>query len=499
MREFRLLLHWHPQGSYLARSIFHAFKFAKKAERIHVGIVVGSNFMAQTNQDSISYIRELTKRNRNDKIVSFELITIDYALWNFSLYSSKKDRSSRTRYKGRYKELFDNSVRDSLGRGLEVCFNNKEYMTSNEISERLERERREYATELVENYRQIISAFHPDITAISHGTYDHYVAVYIAAGEESVPVLVVNGGCNMAYICETQNKVITDPCIANAFSDIVRLYREREDVIKTVLPSTLKKLITKASNRYLPNSSSGIIARSKIFNKGSHTSKPLAMLPVFAELNHHNCLEELEFKSRYEWLEWCFQMSHKSKKQLILYAHPQTNAYGQNSLTNQLVNNAANKYPTEYKLLTRLNDLEAEGLKDALVPITMASSVSLELNMLGKISCVSNYSTSSPLDCNVKFTNNDRFNDLENRFMIQKDIELSQNISEAANQALKFNSYNKFGSQDYHIRKAFEKLIWFGKYSDGSVDKFINLLEVYIEKMEVIELPTERFVQLIPY
>ncbi len=499
MRELRLLLHWHPQGSYLARSIFHSFKFAKKAERIRVGIVVGSNFMAQTNQESIAYVKELTKRDTNNKLVSFELIVIDYPLWNFSLYASKKEEENTKMYNGKYKKLFANSVKDSLGRGLEVCFNNKDYMTSNEVSEKLEKERMGYATMLIEKYRQIIKDFNPDIAAISHGTYDHYVAVYIAAGEESVPVLVVNGGCNMAYVCESQNKVITDPCIANAFSDIVKLYKEEKNIMETVLPPDLKRLITKASNRYLPNSSSGIIAKSKVFEKGTHTSKPLAMLPVFAELNHHNCLQELEFKSRYEWLEWCFKMAHESNKQLLLYAHPQTNAYGQNSLTNELVNNAAIKYPAEFKLLAKLGDLEYESLKDALVPITMASSVSLEMNMLGKVSCVSNYSTSSPLKCNVQFRKNDCFKDLEGRFMLQKDIELDHHISDAANQALKFNSYNKFGSQDYHIRKAFEKLIWFGTYSKGSVDNFISLLEEYIYQMKVIELPSERFVQLIPY
>ena len=59
MKEFRLLLHWHPQGSYLARSIFHAFKYARKAEKIHVGLVVGSNFLAQTNTSLLGQILRL--------------------------------------------------------------------------------------------------------------------------------------------------------------------------------------------------------------------------------------------------------------------------------------------------------------------------------------------------------------------------------------------------------------------------------------------------------
>ena len=50
--------------------------------------------------------------------------------------------------------------------------------------------------------------------------------------------------------------------------------------------------------------------------------------------------------------------------------------------------------------------------------------------------------------------------------MQEKDIVLDKKIRNAANQALKFNSYNKFGSQDFYIRKAFEKLIWFGNYSN---------------------------------
>ena len=226
---------------------------------------------------------------------------------------------------------------------------------------------------------------------------------------------------------------------------------------------------------------------------------PLAILPVFAELNHHNCLQELEFQSRYEWLEWCFKVSYESNKHLFLYAHPQTSAYGQNTLTNELVQSAAKMYPAEYTLLEKLESLVYVSSKHALIPITMSISVSLEMNMQGKVSCVSNYSTSSPLNCNVQFKKTDKYYDLEERFMRQKDYNLSHQICNAANQALKFNSYNKFGSQDFHIRKAFEKLIWFGNYSVGSVDKFTDLLEQYIKNMEVIELPSDRFLQLIPY
>ena len=231
MREYRLLLHWHPQGSYLARSIFHAFKYAKKAERIHVGIVVGSNFMAQTNHNAINYVRELAKQNSKNRCVTFELIAVDCTLWNFSQYNSRKDGLQTNIYKGRFKDLFKNSAKDSLGRGLEICFNNRQYMTSYEIKEGLEKQRMEYTTNLINCYKDIIREFNPDMAAISHGTYDHYIAVYIASREESVPVLIVNGGCNMAYICDINHKVITDPCIANAFSDIVRLYKENNDII----------------------------------------------------------------------------------------------------------------------------------------------------------------------------------------------------------------------------------------------------------------------------
>ena len=165
---------------------------------------------------------------------------------------------------------------------------------------------------------------------------------------------------------------------------IVKMYNRDDCLIEEILPSDIVELINKANNQYLPNSSSGIITKSKIFEKGQHKGKPLAMLPVFAELNHHNCLEDVEFKSRYAWLEWCFRKSQESDKELILYAHPQTSAYGQKSLTFDLVQTAYNKFPSKYRLLDRLDDLGYISKEEALIPITMASSVSLEMNMLGK-------------------------------------------------------------------------------------------------------------------
>ena len=164
-----------------------------------------------------------------------------------------------------------------------------------------------YATTLVRTYRELIKKFNPDIAAISHGTYDHYVSVYVAASEESVPVLVVNGGCIWLIYVKNHKKEITDPCIANAFAEIVKMYNKMI-VDRRILPSDIVELINKANNQYLPNSSSGIITKSKIFER-QHKGKPLAMLPVFAELNHHNCLEDVEFKSRYAWLEWCLKVT----------------------------------------------------------------------------------------------------------------------------------------------------------------------------------------------
>ena len=65
--------------------------------------------------------------------------------------------------------------------------------------------------------------------------------------------------------------------------------------------------------------------------------------------------------------------------------------------------------------------------------------------------------------------------------------------------ALKFNDYNKFKSQDYHIRKAFEKLIWFGQYANNAPIKFATLIEDYIKNLDVIEIETSNFLQLVPY
>ena len=113
-------------------------------------------------------------------------------------------------------------------------------------------------------------------------------------------------------------------------------------------------------------------------------------------------------------------MSYKEKKVLHLYAHPQTGAYGQNSLTNSLIKEAHRRHPAEYKLITDLKTLDTVSKSQALIPITMSSSVSLELNMLGRASCVSNYSTSTPLGYNIEYEKDSLYRDIEQEFMLSK-------------------------------------------------------------------------------
>ena len=61
-------------------------------------------------------------------------------------------------------------------------------------------------------------------------------------------------------------------------------------------------------------------------------------------------------------------------------------------LTTALIKNANNKYPCKYIIIKNLDHLSELSKDLTLIPMIMASSLSLELNKLGKISSVSNYS-----------------------------------------------------------------------------------------------------------
>lgn len=499
MKDYRLLLHWHPQGSYLARCIFHAFKYARKAERIHIGLIVGSNFMAGTNTSSIEFIEQLVRETHTNSIISFELIRLKTSLWNFSLFCSSDTPKTKALDHHKYNVLFLSSIRDSLCRGLEPCYNNEDYMINRQSNLYIEEKRIDYANHLINNYKEIIHAFSPDITAISHGTYDHYISLYIASDTRGIPVMVVNGGCNMAYICRTGLGSITDPCVANAFSEIVYMYTREKNILKNIIPSALRGLISESYNRYLPNSSAGIIASSSIYQNKSGRTNPIIFLPVFAEMNQHNCLKQVAFETRYEWLKWCFMISFNDKRMLHLYTHPQTSAYGQNQLTKNLIKEAHESYPADFCLINELDTLGQISTSENLVPMTMSSSLSLELNMLGKLSCASNYSTSTPLGYNIEYDKTNSYEEIEASFNERKCMKIEENICDAANTALKFNDYNKNRSQDFYIRKAFEKLIWFGNFTNNGPYEFITLLETYIKSLDVIEIETKNFIQLMPY
>ena len=93
----------------------------------------------------------------------------------------------------------------------------------------------------------------------------------------------------------------------------------------------------------------------------------------------------------------------------------------------------------------------------------MASSLSLELNKLGKISSVSNYSTSTPLQSFHRSTKTDCYEKVEAEFLERTlTSKLDSEVMSTAKLSLQFNSYNVKRAQDYFIRKSFDKLFWFG-------------------------------------
>ena len=264
------------------------------------------------------------------------------------------------------------------------------------------------------------------------------------------------------------------------------------------MPSFLRKEITHSPSKYLNNSSSDIVSNSKIYKQKGNKSDPLAILPIFAELNHHNCLKDVEFSSRYEWLEWMFKISYLSNRCLYIYRHPKTKDYNQIELTSALLTNAHSKYPCKYIIIKDLDHLSELSKDLTLIPMTMASSLSLELNKLGKISSVSNYSTSTPLQSFHRSSKTDSYEKIEAEFFEQSLTgTLNSQIMSAAKLSLQFNSYNVKKAQDYFIRKSFDKLFWFGGFNQNSPHLFIKLINSYIAGHDVCIVKTTSFDQLV--
>ncbi len=506
-----VLLHWHPQGAYFGRAIVHSLQYLNvQPNDLRLIVLVGSSFLSHTVESSLHFINLLKDQIEGKGIQSIEIEIIPKFMWSFSnfreveknkkIIEESKILISKMKEKDSIFKLFTNSISDSLSRGLDSSFSNFDYMINQVSARDLESHRELYAATLTNIYINILSKYQPELITTSHGNYDHYITPFIASTLKRIPTLIVNGGCNMAYVHNPNVHQLADPCIANAFKEIVERETSGNISLFSTIPPYLKEEIQAASNTYVKNSSCRSIKNSKIFNEYKKDSTyPLAILPIFAELSNHDCLGRLEFPRKYDWLVDMFRLASEANKKLYIYEHPATKSYGQNDLTKALIQSAGSIYDVEYEVVKGLNMLSEILNRNSLIPFSLGSSIALELYATGGYSVISNTATCSPIsESHFVFKKGMNYFDLEDIFFKNIDVRSKSKVFiSMADFCLRFNSFGKFRSQDFHLRKAFDKLFYFGGFRTDSPKQFLKLFHVYMNSLDFQILETKSFHQFI--
>lgn len=386
----KILQHFHPQGSHIFRTIVETAKIYSQAlSDLELFSIIGSNFLG-THPDYANFIHSLAPPLR-----SSESILIPNYLHSFDSYlaSPVSEVNSLPNYPLDDSELnlLHNSARDSLYRGLSPSVSTiKLYLSqSDDYFTRVYNTRKKYAYALFNYYVQLISETLPDIVTLSHGNYDYYVSLYLAARIHSIPVLLVNGGFNRSWLIRNDGK-ITDH---SSSAEKIRIFKALSSDQTPSLPLRSDLLHYINTHR---NSMEGVEAHrnsscqllsdlylKSLSNRGDIIY--ILMMPILGEVCHQDLFLDTHFKSKHEWIESLFsQLSHYSMPIAIRH-HPEVEFYNEKSLVANYLNVLSEKYNIPIVQL-RTNEEFSQFLRDitstgqSFIPISFGSTISSELS-----------------------------------------------------------------------------------------------------------------------
>jgi hypothetical protein len=237
----RLLHHFHPQGSHIFRAIVESAKFMDATlSTVDLISIVGANFLPNCADES-SFLNLLVPPLRSSRIER-----VPSHLFSFDTYfpiGSQNSTCSSELLNCDETALLDNSVRDSINRGLSRFISTLDFYldSDSEYSRTLFGQRRRYAFCLLDYYLSLIDIVTPDIISISHGNYDYYVTLYLAARLRRIPVLVVQGGFNRSWLIRNS----ADVSDQSPSSEKIRLYKALGNITpkQTTLRDSLQEFI----------------------------------------------------------------------------------------------------------------------------------------------------------------------------------------------------------------------------------------------------------------
>ena len=477
-----ILIHWHPQFSYFARCIIESASYlGTSLNDLKVFALMGPNFLTYTASTSSVFLNSI--RPHLQEICGLELELIDTPEY-FNYPSSSKNFSGDEHCIAEFEtslmsnlkalQLLRASSRDSVSRGLDQQVDTLRSFIDSGYRQDVEKLRYTYSINLGDYYSRILSEVAPDIVCISHGNYDFYVALYLAAFFKSIPTLVSNGGHLCSYVTSTDQ--ITDPGIASSYQSLIEYYVNTPSAIcehrlsdynmnnETILDLERNTCSTILYNQDL---SSGPI-REVV------KSKPLVVLPVFGEVSLHNVLGLNRFTSKCQWLESIISSLSTSDASAV-YFHPHTNFHSQMELTKYIVKYVAEKYSYRGDILTTPEELLKHSKFSRYIPVSMGGTISLELAARNKTSIVSNECTSTPIPgANFIFDGYTSIHKIVEACSHFNTINNTSNeilINSIKQAQLRIKAPSHKNALDFYMRKLFDKFYFFGdsKCNDHSV------------------------------
>lgn len=482
----RLLIHWHPQGSFIARSFIESLSLLgiRQLEGHSLYVLPGPSFMNQTLPDikkrlvgPLSLFPQSNEVTIFDKFYNFQVkgpaITGNAEYLHCDYISSQLhvDRDAAM--------LLSNAISDTLHRG---CLRNyqrfklyrewgKGYWRRSYI------DRLSYVLKLYKSYVSTISSCRPDIVVMSHPNYDIYIALYIAARSLGIPSLVVNGGYHLSYLCLADNKLI-DPSPQSARASLLDAYCCDEKTRLNVVRYLKSRGQEESPNMgHLKESPIEQLQKhyEKLVKRYGHSNELdcqyILFMPILGEVNHHDCLADLVFGSKPSWInETIKQLSDMGISCFYYRHHPLVDSYSERKIVERLIKMYAEEYLVKAVNISGQSDFYnfldqcVESRKVAEV-LALGGNISTELAANGIRPIVANPCFASAGKVKVR-------NQLEIRKMVKLE-EIYTDGGAYADAAIDIRRMVAFTgligkghSYDHSWRKGFDNRYFFGKSNE---------------------------------
>ena len=510
----KILIHAHPQFSYITRAIVEISESANiDSKNIDLFIANGPAFLNHMLPALERYLKTYDPFScliKNTTVVPYP---VNLCPSNFKNYTEEPPilKKLKSKWPNHYQNLI-NSVADSLFRGLSNQFSHELYHTEqfSQENELIYQSRLYYACALLDYYINLINRYSIDATCCSHGYYDFHVAFTIASlicGKKSY---IIAGGNRNSY--EITNKNVTD---FGSEAPFIELAQQIDSI--TYHENILNRFSNNSEGLFDPKrkSRTGQPGLVDIFDTYKPQGKrlhlymhrnvtPLIILPVFSEVNYHyNDLSKNLYKSRHSWFEDTVRRLSLHSENIYIRRHPDSTEYGESAFVSSIIQ----KLSSEGISIVELNKLDELSVQMKLensigkfmLPIMFGNSFALEATQINYPSLVvtacsaTSVANTAILPKSLK----DYQAILSGEKLITLEIHRTSSIK--SNILLEYmRSTIGNSSYDRWAKKEYDNYFFFGKIGKTNSSELAKTIKEHLLTTKFYELKTESFTLIIP-